>query len=372
MRITDFNPGILALLITLLPLDSLALTEADEFVSKQGNIEDDYYVAGGEVDVSAMVMGDVIAAGGELIIGDDIQGDVLAAGGQLTIRGRVADDIRSAGGHVRIDAEVGDDLIVTGGSVDVSANSSIAGDARLAGGEVRMAGNIGKDLAIAAGDMRISGNVTGDADLSGAEIHITQNARIAGDLHYNSPRPAIIDPEAFIGGNVTHRQLDWEEPGPSPAGWFFPLTLIVTGIAWFLLFPRFTLSSVSIMRQDTGKSLLVGLVVLIVIPVLAFILMAIVLGLWLGLSLMFLYLLALLAGYLLACFLVADLAASLARLDISAKTKRLGAFVVALIVVAMLANIPLLGGLLVFILLLLGLGAGTLQLQRSYQQGDAS
>ncbi len=234
-----------------------------------------------------------------------------------------------------------------------------------------MAGDIGNDLSVAAAEIRISGNVSGDADLSGADIHITQSTRIAGNLHYNSPRLAIIDPEAFIGGSVTHRQMEWEESDARPGGMFFPLTLIVAGIVWFLLFPRFTLSSVNIMREDTGKSLLVGFVVLIVIPVAAFILMAIVLGLWVGLSLLFLYLLALLAGYLLACFFVADLGAGLARLDISSKGKRIVAFVLAIIVVALLAKIPLLGGLLVFILLLLGLGSGALQLQRSYQQ-DAS
>ena len=372
MLITRLNPVFLMLVVLLTPLKSIALTEADEFVSKQGDIDDDYYVAGGEVDVRSVVMGDVIAAGGELKIGDEVQGDVLAAGGHITIRGRVADDIRSAGGQVKIDARVGDDLIVTGGSVDVSADSSIAGDARLAGAEVRMAGDIGNDLSVAAGDIRISGNVSGDADLSRAEIHITQTARIAGDLHYNSPRPAIIDPEAFIGGNVTHRQMDWEEPGASPGGLFFPLTLIVAGIVWFLLFPRFTLSTVNIMREDTGKSLLVGFVVLILIPIAAFIMMAIVLGLWVGLSLMFLYLLALLAGYLLACFFVADLGASLIKLDITSKGKRIVAFVLAIIVIALLSNIPLLGGLLLFILLLLGLGAGALQLQRSYQQDATS
>ena len=45
---------------------SFADSDAGETVTKRGNIDDDYYAAGGVVDIDAEVAGDVIVAGGEL------------------------------------------------------------------------------------------------------------------------------------------------------------------------------------------------------------------------------------------------------------------------------------------------------------------
>ena len=73
-------------------------------------IKDDYYAAGGVVDIDAVIDGDVVAAGGELFIGHQINGDLVAAGGRLKIRGRIDDDVRISGGELDIDAVIGDDL----------------------------------------------------------------------------------------------------------------------------------------------------------------------------------------------------------------------------------------------------------------------
>ena len=76
------------------PCVSVAVSEAGDTVTKRGNIDDDYYAAGGVVDIDAEIDGDVIVAGGELYIGHLIEGDVIAVGGTLKIRGEIKDDIR--------------------------------------------------------------------------------------------------------------------------------------------------------------------------------------------------------------------------------------------------------------------------------------
>ena len=370
MKTKCFYSVCCALCLSILPLASHAISDAGEYVSRQGVVEDDYYAAGGEVTIAATVNGDVVVAGGKLVIGDAIEGDLLAAGGQVLIRGRVADDIRTAGGQIDIDARVGDDLIVSAGSVNVSADSSVGGNALLAGGEVVMAGNVGENLTIAAGQIRISGRVAGDVELNGSDIHIMQGARIEGDLHYNSPNMAIIDPDAIINGQVTQREIDWQEPSGG-FGFVLPFSLMATGIFLYLLFPGFIRGSIAIIRDEPARSLIMGLVLVIVIPVVAIILMTIIVGLWIGLGLLLMYFIALLSGYLLACFFVGDWAAQLLKQDVSSKGRRILSFVLAVILIAVLGMVPLLGGLLVFGLLLLGLGAGVVQLQRRYQQAAA-
>ncbi len=99
-------------------------------------------------------------------------------------------------------------------------------------------------------------------------------------------------------------------------------------------------------------------------------LMAIVLGLWVGLSIMALYLVALILSFLVSCFYLGDWAARRLNKDINTTRGRLISVSLAILVVGLFGLIPVIGGLLILILLLLGLGAVTLQLRDLYRQTD--
>ena len=54
----------LALLLMLfIPLSAFAMPESGETVTKRGAVNDDYYAAGGTVDINAIISGDVVVAG---------------------------------------------------------------------------------------------------------------------------------------------------------------------------------------------------------------------------------------------------------------------------------------------------------------------
>lgn len=355
-------------LMLILPVTSNASRDVSETVYKKGVVADDYYAAGETVNLDAQIEGDATVAGGDVLIGREIQGDLLAAGGTLKIRGSIGDDIRSAGGTVDVDAVIGDDLIASGGKVHVSADSLINGNAWLAGGDVQMAGTVKRDLIIGAGSILISGTVNGDVDLSGGDIKILEGARIEGNLHYNSPHPATIHSAAIIDGNVTHSQVDWDDQSGAPGGLFFVITLTVAGIVLFLVFPGFTVSAAARAGSEPWKSLGIGLLLLLVTPLVTIILMGIVLGVWVGLALMLLYFVALLTGFLIACFAVGDWGARLVNTVLSSKGRRILSLIIAIVVIGLLKLLPVIGGLLLFILLLLGMGAGFLQLRHAYRQ----
>ncbi len=357
-------------LTLIIPLPSFADMDADDEVTKRGTVDDDYYAAGGEVDINAAITGDVITAGGELSIGRRIEGDVMAAGGSVKIRGEVKDDVRVTGGDLNIDAIVGDDLAASGGSVTVSPGTTVGGEAWLAGGDVTMAGTIGKNLKITAGNIRLSGIVHGDVELEGGEIQILEGAQIDGNLHYKSPRQASIAPSASIAGNVTYEEIEWDysEHG---FGILFSLTLIAAGILLFWLFPKFTLSSAERIASDPWKSLGVGIGLFIATPVIAVILMTIVLGVWIGLSVLALYFIALLLGFLISCFFIGDRGAKLMKKEISTTGGRLISVTLVIILIGFISIIPVIGGLMLFVLLLLGFGACLSQLRFVYRHsGD--
>ncbi len=364
--LTIIASALIYLAALTLPCVSFAATDAGDTITKRGKIDDDYYAAGGVVDIDADVAGDVIVAGGELYIGHHIEGDVIAVGGRLKIRGEITDDIRISGGDLDIDASIGDDLAATGGSITLSPGTTVGGNAWLAGGEVHLAGTIVGNLKITGGNIRLSGTVHGDVELEGGEIQILDSAQIDGSLKYKSPQAAITDANAQITGQVTHETAQW---GYADRGFglFFSITLVVASILFYLLFPHYTQASVKRIGSDPWNSLGLGFVFLIATPIIAFILMLIVLGLWIGLSLLALYCVALLAGFLIACFFLAERGATLFKQDISSRGRRLISVVVAIFLLGLIQMIPLIGGLILFLLLLFGLGAGLIQLRYVYR-----
>lgn len=367
MTLHRFPIALILCLLLPFSFQSYALQDAGEAVNKRGAVEDDYYAAGGTVDIDAQVDGDLTAVGGNMFIGRGIQGDVMAAGGSVNIQGDIKDDVRTAGGDISIDALIGDDLLATGGSIRVSPNSRIGGNAWLAGGDVNMGGTIDKDLSIGAGQIRISGTVHGDVELNGGQIHILDGARIDGDLTYSSSHPAIIDPGAQISGLVTFTEAEWEWQDQQPGyGMFFVITMIIASVVLLLIFPRYTLLSAERARSDPWKSLGVGFVFLILTPLLAFLLMGVMLGVWIGLTILAFYFVALLLGLLIAFFFVGDWGARLFNRDISTRGRRILSVIVAIILLGFIELIPLIGGVMIFVLLLLGLGASMLQLHYSY------
>lgn len=355
------------ILMLLFPLVSSSMPESGETVTRRGTVNDDYYAAGGTVDINAVISGDVVTAGGELYIGHHIKGDVIAAGGSVHLRGDVLDDIRVAGGDINIEANIGDDLIASGGMINVSAGTTVGGDAWLAGGDVRVAGTVTKDLVIGAGSVRITGIVHGDVMIEAGEVHILEGAIIDGDLHYRSPGEASIDDSARIAGNITYEQVEWGHSSRG-TGIFFVLTMIVASFALYKLFPGFTISAASRISDDTLKSLGAGFLILIITPFTAALLMGIVLGIWIGLSIMALYFVALITGFLVACFFAGDWAATRLNKDVSTTGRRFISVALTIVVLGLLKNIPMIGGLLIFVLLLSGLGAVTLQLKEIYSR----
>ncbi len=360
----------LASLALIIPFAVLAESNAGERVTKRGQIDDDYYAAGGVVDIDAVVNGDVIVAGGELLIGHRIMGDVIAAGGTLKIRGAVDDDVRISGGELDIDARIGDDLVASGGSIELAATTTVGGDAFLVGGEVRVAGTISGDLKVIGGDIRLSGTVLGNVELEGGEIQILDSARIEGNLKYRSPQPAVTEARVQIGGQIDY-EAGASKYGDHGFGLFFSITLALASILFYLLFPHYTVASVQRIVADPFVSFGLGFVFLVLTPLLAFFMMLIVLGLWIGLSLLALYCVALLAGLLVACFFVAERGAKLFKQDISSRSRRLISVIIAIFVLGLVQTIPLLGGLILFVLLLLGLGAGLVQLRYVYRAPSA-
>ncbi len=356
------------LMCTVLP--PLFAQEAGGAVRIGGAIDEDVYAAGGTVDILATVEGDVVVAGGRVNVEQRVSGDVMAAGGTVSVGAAIGDDVRLAGGDIRISGSVGDDAIAAGGNVTLMPDGSVNGRAWFSGGRIDVAGAVGRELMAAGGRIVLSGRVNGDVKLTGRAIRILDSATIDGDLVYRSPREAEIASGAQIRGTVSYEPV--ERPvlavvaTVAGLGIVVLLSLIVTGSTLFLMFPRFTGTAVTTIRAEPWKCLGLGLAVFAATPIVISVLFFTVIG-WLpAIIIGALYLILLLAGFLTGAFFVGDLGRGLLRRGEVTRVGRLWSFVIALIGITLIGLVPLIGALLPFALILLGVGVLKLGLYRAY------
>ena len=345
--------------------------QAGEHVRVTGEIDDDIYLAGGQVDLFATVEGDVVVAGGQLNLEGDVRADVTAAGGDIELRGIVADDARIAGGNIRVLANIGDDLVAAGGRIQTGATANIGGSVWISAGDVFIDGEIKQSLHANGGRVIITGRVDGDVELWAEHIEIGSTAVIAGNLHYRSPYPATIAPDARIDGKVSHTPV--EVPvAPIMAGLLlaailFLLTLMMTAVVLYLAFPGVAQRCSDSIQNQPWVSLGFGLAVLAGGPLVIILLFSTGIGTLLALLLLAAYLIMLLAGYIAGAYYVADAGLRKLNKGNAGRTGRITAIIVSLLMLSLVNIIPLIGSLLNWLVLLAGMGALKHEMVRAYQ-----
>lgn len=331
----------------------------------------DFVAAAGNVELASNVEGDVYTAGGNVAIRREVNGEVLALGGNVSLQSKVRDDLYAAGGSVQLDGEVGGDVKAAGGRLSLSPGANIEGRASLVGASIEVRGRIGKSLKAMGDAIRLGGEIRGDVDLTAREVEILPGAKIQGKLRYRSPQPAQIDPTAIIEGGVSYLPMEIERGAATAAkvAGILGVVLALAGLALLgglllALFPGFVQAASRTLGSEPGKSLALGFALLVSLPVAVLLLFVTVIGIPIGLAVLLLYPLALVLGYLAVAFYAGDKGLTLLRRGRASASTRFTAFLFALILLALLTGIPLVGGLIAFLSVLSGLGAWVLYLYR--------
>lgn len=334
------------------------------------------YLSGDEIRITEPVGADLFAAGRRIRIERPIGADGALAGATVDVKSDVGQDLRVAGGTVNIDAAIGGDLMATGGTVRLAKTSAVTGSALIAGGTVIIDGKLAHGAKIYARDISVSGQIAGNTRLYAQEVALAPGARIEGDLIYASANPLSADQLAQVTGKVVRESAPegWKtasnESAPSGA-WFSPvffLSMLVCGSLLYILFPNAVAGARQSIKHYPLRSLLIGLALLFTLPPVAILFMITVVGLPIGLGLLALYPLLLLMGYLATAFFIGREAANAMHQPSEFTLGRQIAFLAgALLILAIAGMIPVLGGLLVFLALVIGIGGWALWLHQRYR-----
>lgn len=288
---------------------------------------------------------EVNGVGGAVVVHGTVTGDVSGAAGNVLITGTVDGDVNVAAGNLRISGDVGGDVSVGAGSVSLEEGATVGGS-----------------FDVGAGEVRIDGSIGGDARVGAETIRLGERASIAGSLTYDGRLEGNRD---AVAGDITRDRTlgpttaDGFQPVPS---WIFSIYAFVAnlllGIVLLALFPRFSADVAERIRTDPARTGLVGFGLLIAIPLLLVALFVTIIGIPLALLGLFAF------GFLAWVSIVYGLfALGMWLLTVAGygRTDRPNArwigLVLGLLLGALLSAVPIVGGLLNFVIFLLGLGA---------------
>lgn len=318
----------------------------------------DLLTASDRVEVRADVDGDLIAAGSGVVISGPIAGYAIAAGRHVAVREEIGNDLIAAGETVDIQAPVDDRVLAAGRSVRIHPGVEIGGAAYLAGNTVSIEGDIGEFVQVGAQEVRISGRVGGRVEADAARVSVLPGATIDGNLVVESNDPPQISPQAEVRGTIDHR-IPETRNGDGTFGWaaswlFYTAVLLVLGLVVVALTPVWAGRVATTLAARPAVSLGIGVLALIVTPIVAAVLFATVIGIPLGMLLLALYIAALMLA---AVFVAYRLGDWLLELFGRPEASRYLCMLVGAIVLALAMSLPILGGIVALVALVLGLGA---------------
>jgi putative zinc finger protein len=308
-----------------------------------GETVDDTLVAAAEsVTIDGTVTGDLIAFGGQ------VKGNVLSFARRVELEGVIEGSVMGFAQSVETRGQIAHNIYAFGQTVDVRRDARIDENATMFAAQSGIEGTIGRDVNVFAGSM----NVSAPAHIGGgltARVSRTENAYIA--------------PGATVSGKT-----NIEAPQPAPSRYsrlsFYVWQTIwlaaafIAGLVLFWLVPSFSRA-----RFDNANDLVVsaglGCIALIAAPVAAIIAMITLVGLPLGLIGLSVWMLGIyLAKIIVAGFLGRSLLTNMGDAQPALPLVLLAGLVPVFIAI----NLPFIGGLINFLLIVLGLGTLALRL----------
>ena len=376
---------LVSLLVAVLALSgvghALELRHSDGVVTVAAGetIEDTLIAAGQTVAIDGNVNGDLFAFGRTVTIRGNVTGNVISGAETVTIEGTVGGDVIGAGRGVTLrGTHVGRNFFGFGRDLDLGADSDVASNAFTFGETAHVDGRVGVDLMSFGANVLVSGNVQRDFEAFGNDISLLPSARVGRNVtaHVDDNEKLQIAQGATIGGTVERKLVEREQRRSGnrylTVGFYVGQMVrigaaFLTGLLLLWAFPVLrTLSLPTAM--DALRAGGIGLVAAVVLPIAAILACVTIVGLPLGI-------LAFVLGGIGLYFgktVVAQLIGRALFRSPAGPPHYAATLIAGLVVVIIAINLPLVGGIVNFVLTLLGFGMIVTVLLGKYGANNAT
>ena len=357
--------------------------------------EDDVFLSAFNAKFESKVVGDLFAFCYTIVQSDSVVGNFMAFAYKITNFGPVTGSYRGFGREVSCNSDIGRNLLLFGQAIDVGTQAHIKRNADLKGENVLFVGIVDGTLSINARQAVISGSIGGDLNFDGDSLIINPNTTIAGNINYTSPNRINIGQGAVINGQVEWKKETKEKPEQEEKSVWHSLTrllslrgyaiytivlwilifiasiipipgLLVSIILWFVLlvsgniliaiYKSRAMASEAVLNDKFFPSMGLGFMIFIIAPIVTFVLFMTVLASPLALMLFMVFGMAIFAGGIYSGLFIGR---KICRMmgSSGANTPGFLCFTIGTTLMMIVSLIPVLGYLVVFLLLLAGLGA---------------
>ncbi len=325
-------------------------------------IEDTLVTSGDSLIVEGTVKGDVLAFGERVAIRGRVEGSVFLAGREVEISGTVLGNAHVFSAQARVEGEIGKGLYAGADRFVLTDEASVGRSALAVGDRVVVEGQVALDGYFFAGEVELGGSVGRDLEFGGETLRLLAGSRVGRDLtaRVGEAERVRIDPGALVAGEqdvredmrVQHALEDYSSPRFYVWRVVWLVAAFALGMALFLLLPGLFEGRVAT-APAFFRALGLGFAALVLTPIAVVVIALTVVGIPLAVLGAGLYLSAFYLSHLCVAALVG---ASLVHPAGSARRRFAIAFLVGLVALTVAYHLPIFGGLLRFVGLLLGLG----------------
>ena len=166
-------------------------------------VDYDLFKADYSITVNEDMEGSGFIAGNEVNINNKVNG-ILFAAGNIINASNTSDYVFSAGSVLTFNDSTFKDGFFAGSIIDLN-NVNIERDLYAAGQKITLTGSAGRNVFIAGDSVVIDGVINNNLYVDASSIVINSNAKINGQLKYNSDADITISKDAVIGTKSTYK-----------------------------------------------------------------------------------------------------------------------------------------------------------------------
>jgi hypothetical protein len=328
-------------------------------IPSEEKIDDTLVVIGDSVKIHGTVTGDLIAIARKVDIQGTIQGNVICLAQTFDNTGKIEGDVFTLGQYIQTNGLIGGNFWAGATILTLGTKGKVQNNSAIFATNLNMDGEVGRDLIVAGGYLDIGGAIGRNVTFSGERILVQAPAKIGRNLHayVNAEKNAQIDSNVVIAGERKIELIKSENKYLTfrfYLGWFFYLVAaFLLGLLLFGMIPKagqFSFSTARALFTSGG----IGLLLFIVLPIAALFLAIPLFSLPVGFLFFVLWFVGLFLGPIVVAGYIGRII--LKREDATLSTTAL-ALIIGLLIIVVAVNIPYIGPVLNFLLILIGLGA---------------
>ncbi len=370
---------ILAIMLLIICLPAISfpsqfMSRKTVSIAKDEKIDDDVYIFSNNGKLYGRVTGDFTAFCYDINTVGEVGGNANLFGYRVDLNGTIEKSARLFGNIVNVNGQVLGNLLAFGNDLSLGDKAVITRDANFYGQRMTIDGTVNGNLTLGGSDVIISGIVNGDVTGEVEKLVIIPPANIKGNLKYTSKTEAVIESGAVVQGETTWKRPEEKKAAEEGLSVFSVLTRILlfimallVGIILIFSFKSHTGQAVIQIEKKFWFTFAVGCLTFIICTAVAFFLMILIVGLPLGIFLLGFGIMLFYIGKIYVSIYVGKL---LLRAVNKLRTFSMALeFIIGLIILTVLFQLPYLGWVIYVLTFLLGMGAavnGYIALCRKY------